>query len=128
MVVRVSLMVLRVAVLAALILGILFWTNVADGTGLMVVHGLIGIVVVLSLWVLGIAQALEGGSFGLAVATFVLGFLVLLVGLFQVNWLPGSNHWIIQVIHLLLGLSAIGLGEMIGGRHKRMLAAKARAS
>jgi len=121
-------MVLRVAVLAALILGILFWTNVVDGTGLMVVHGLIGIVVVLSLWVLGIAQALEGGSFGLAVATFVLGFLVLLVGLFQVNWLPGSNHWIIQVIHLLLGLSAIGLGEMIGGRHKRMLAAKARAS
>ena len=128
MVVRVSLMVLRVAVLAALILGILFWTNVVDGTGLVVVHGLIGIVVVLSLWVLGIAQALEGGSFGLAVAAFVLGFLVLLVGLFQVNWLPGSNHWIIQVIHLLLGLSAIGLGEMIGGRHKRMLAAKARAS
>ncbi len=111
MVVRVSLMVLRVAVLAVLILGILFWTNVVDGTGLVVVHGLIGIVVVLSLWV-----------------AFVLGFLVLLVGLFQVNWLPGSNHWIIQVIHLLLGLSAIGLGEMIGGRHKRMLAAKARAS
>lgn len=125
MVVRVSLMVLRVAVLLALILGILFWTNVSDSTGLMVVHGLIGIVVVLSLWVLGISQALKGGSFGLAVATFVLGFLVLLVGLFQMNWLPGSYHWIIQVIHLLLGLSAIGLGEMIGGRHKRMLAAKA---
>jgi hypothetical protein len=118
-------MVLRVAVLLALILGILFWTNVSDSTGLMVVHGLIGIVVVLSLWVLGISQALEGGSFGLAVATFVLGFLVLLIGLFQMNWLPGSYHWIIQVIHLLLGLSAIGLGEMIGGRHKRMLAAKA---
>ena len=125
MVVRVSLMVLRVAVLLALILGILFWTNVSNSTALMVVHGLIGIVVVLSLWVLGLAQAREGGSFGLAVATFVLGFLVLLVGLFQMNWLPGSNHWIIQVIHLLLGLSAIGLGERIGGRHKRMLAAKA---
>ena len=125
MVVRVSLMVLRVAVLAALILGILFWTNVVDGTGLMVVHGLIGIVVVLSLWVLGIAQALKGGSFELAVATFVVGFLVLLVGLFQINWLPGPYHWIIQVIHLLLGLSAIGLGEMIGGRHKRLMAAKA---
>ena len=125
MVVRVSLMVLRVAVLVALLLGILFWTNVSDSTPLMVVHGLIGIVVVLSLWVLGIAQALEGGSFGLAVATFVLGFVILLVGLFQMNWLPGSNHWIIQVIHLLLGLSAVGLGEMIGGRHKRMLAAKA---
>ena len=125
MVVRVSLMVLRIAVVLALILGILFWTNVSNSTPLMVVHGLIGIVVVLSLWVLGLAQAREGGSFGLAVATFVVGFLVLFVGLFQVNWLPGSNHWIVQVIHLLLGLSAIGLGEMIGGRHKRMLAAKA---
>ena len=90
---------------------------------------ILGFIVVISLWAIGLAQGfIKGGSFALALATFVLGLLLAIVGLFQTGWLTGSTHWIIQVIHLLLGLSAIGLGEMIGGRHKRMLAAKARAS
>jgi hypothetical protein len=125
LVVRISLMVLRVAVLAALVLGILFWAGNADN--LVLVHMGIGILVVISLWVMGIAQGLQGGSFGFALATFVVGFFVLLVGLFQTRWLIGPNHWIIQVIHLLLGLSAISLGEMIGGRYRKMMATKATA-
>jgi hypothetical protein len=120
-VVHVSLMVLRIAALAALVLGIIFWTGNADN--LQIVHIVLGFLVVISLWVLGIAQGVRrGGSFGLALATFVVGFFVLLVGLFQTRWLTGSNHWVIQVIHLILGLSAIGLGEMIGGRYRRMTA------
>jgi hypothetical protein len=75
---------------------------------------------------LGIAQGLQGGSFGLALATFVIGFLLALVGLFQKQWLV-DNHWIIQIIHLLLGLSAIGLAEMIGVRYRRMTAKKTAA-
>jgi len=120
-VVRVSLMVLRIAALAALVLGIIFWTGNADN--LQIVHIVLGFLVVISLWVLGIAQGVRrGGSFGLALATFVVGFFVLLVGLFQTRWLTGSNHWVIQVIHLILGLSAISLGEMIGARYRRMTA------
>src|SRR6266567_1729252 len=64
------------------------------------------------------------GHFVLALATFVVGFLLALVGLFQTRWLIGSNHWVIQVIHLLLGLSAIGLAETISGRYRRMTAKK----
>ncbi|HEX9135167.1 MAG TPA: hypothetical protein VF844_23005 [Ktedonobacteraceae bacterium] len=124
MVVRIALMIVRIGVLIELVLGILFWTGNADS--LQNVHIVIGILVVLSLWTLGIAQGLAGGSFGLALATFVVGFLLVLVGLFQKGWFD-SNHWVIQVIHLLLGLSAIGLGEMIGGRYRRMTAKKATA-
>ena len=120
MVVRISLMVLRVAVLFNLITGIIFWTGNADP--LQIVHIILGIIAVLVLWTLGIFQGLRGGSFGLAVATIVLGLLLAIVGLFQTNWLTGSNHWIIQVIHLLLGIAAIGLGEMIGGRSRRITA------
>ncbi len=120
MVVRISLMVLRVAVLAALILGIIFWTG--NASGLQIVHIVLGFAVVFSLFVLGIAQGLRGGSFGLALATFAVGFLLALVGLFQTRWLIGSSHWVIQVIHLILALLAIGLGEMIGGRYRRMTA------
>lgn len=119
MVARIAIMVLRVAVLFNLITGIIFWTGNADP--LQIVHIIVGIIAVLSLWTLGIVQGLRGGSFGLALGTFVVGFLLVLVGLFQKNWLTDpANHWIIQVIHLILGLAAIGLGEMVSGRYRRL--------
>lgn len=112
--------VLRLGVLLALILGIFFWTGNADA--LIPVHMLIGIIVVLSLWVIGLAQGFyKGGSFSIAVVTFVVGLTLAIVGLFQQQWLPGSTHWVIQVIHLLLGIMAIGLGEMIAAGTKRRL-------
>ncbi len=125
MVVRIAVNIVRVGVIIQLISGILFWTGHADNFQL--AHIIIGILIVLSLWTLGIVQGVQGGSFGLALATFVVGFLLALVGLFQKQWLVDNNHWIIQVIHLLLGLSAIGLAEMIGGRYRRMMANKATA-
>lgn len=125
LVVRIALMIVRIGVLIELVSGILLWTGNADS--FQIAHIVIGILVVLSLWTLGIVQGLAGGSFGLALATFVVGFLLALIGLFQKGWLVSSNHWVIQVIHLLLGLSAIGLAEMIGGRYRRMTAKKATA-
>jgi len=119
-VITIAVWVLRIAVLAAIILGILFWTGNVEN--LIPVHMLIGIIAVLSLWVIGLAQGfIKGGSFGLALATFVVGLALAIVGLYQQQWLLGSSHWIIQVIHLLLGLSAIGLGEMINGRTRRIV-------
>jgi ABC-type transport system involved in cytochrome c biogenesis permease subunit len=69
-------------------------------------------------------QGLRGGTFSLGLATFVVGFLLALVGLFQKSWLPepNTNHWIIQVIHLILGLAAIGLGERVAGWYRRLAA------
>ena len=119
-VITIAVWVLRIAVLAAIILGILFWTG--NAVNLIPVHMLIGIIAVLSLWVIGLAQGfIKGGSFGLALATFVVGLALAIVGLYQQQWLLGSSHWIIQVIHLLLGLSTIGLGEMINGRTRRLV-------
>ncbi len=89
-VMTIAVMVLRIAVLVALVMGIIFWTGNLEN--LQLVHMLIGFIVVLSLWVIGLAQGfIKGGSFGLA------------------------------VIHLLLGLSAIGLGEMIYARTRKRL-------
>ena len=119
-VITIAVWVLRIAVLAAIILGILFWTG--NAVNLIPVHMLIGIIAVLSLWVIGLAQGfIRGGSFGLALATFIVGLALAIVGLYQQQWLLGSSHWIIQVIHLLLGLSAIGLGEIINGRTRRIV-------
>jgi hypothetical protein len=116
-------MILRLAVLVALIFGILFWLNIA--TNLIPVHMLIGIIVVLCLWIIGLAQGfMKGGSLPLAVLTFVLGLALAIVGLYQQQWLIGPAHWVIQVIHLLLGLSAIAVAEMIVGRTKKRVKAQ----
>ncbi len=122
MLVRITSNVLRVCALIALILGIIFWTSDVQGV-LVPIHMLLGILVVLSLWILGyaIATAPRGKNIGLAVGAFVLGLLVLIVGLTQNGPLAlgSSTHWIIQVVHLILGLLAIGTGEAIGARYKR---------
>jgi len=38
------------------------------------------------------------------------------LGLAQDRLLPGSAHWLIQVLHLLVGLAAIGQGEALAAR------------
>ena len=41
---------------------------------------------------------------------------MLFLGLTQALLLNGSAHWIVQVLHLLVGLGAIGLAEMLTRR------------
>ena len=133
---KISQMVLRTAALLALILGLIFWwdpspavTDPAANPALKGIHMLLGIIVVLSLWAMGLAQGrVKGGSFGLAVGTFVAGLIVAIVGLWQETWKGGAGQGTVELIntvHLLLGLGAIGFGEIIGGRVRR--AAKAEA-
>jgi hypothetical protein len=116
-------MVLRLAALLALILGVLFWINVIPGTEDLrnpwtSVHMLLGIIVTLCLLILGsLMITTRGGNVGLGAGAIVLGILVVALGLSQTSLLISpSVHWIIQVIHLLFGIAAIGLGEMIAGR------------
>lgn len=109
-------MALRASFVLALILGIIFWTG-HEPAGLVSFHMLLGFVVVASAWYLGYAAwATGGGNQGLAGAAFVIGLLVLLVGLSQTRLLVGSAHGLIQGLHLLLGLAAVGIGEVAGGR------------
>jgi hypothetical protein len=54
----------------------------------------------------------------LPVAGIVLGLIVVWLGLNQTTLLVGSAHWIIQVLHLLAGLAAIGMAENLGRRIK----------
>jgi hypothetical protein len=123
MLVRISLMVLRACVLLAVILGILFWLNSINpdtNPAIVSVHETLGILVVITLWIIGVMLLLRGGNtIGLAIVALVWGALVFYVGLNQTNLLPGSTHWVIQVVHLLLGLGAAGIGETCARRYLR---------
>jgi hypothetical protein len=127
MVARVSVMVLRIAALLALILGILFWVGVIEGAENLrnpwtSLHMTLGIIVTICLVILGYLMiTTKGGNAGLGIGAIFLAILVIALGLIQTRLLPqASVHWIIQVVHLLFGLLAIGLGEMIGARHRRL--------
>src|SRR5215469_14548636 len=124
MIVRITIMVMRLLVLITLILGILFWTKVAGGP-LVVVHMGLGILIALLLLILGgFIVTAKGRNIGLAIGAFVIAICMVALGLGQQSILAGSSlHWIIRAAHLLLGLLAIGLAEMIAGRYKRLRAA-----
>jgi hypothetical protein len=131
-VMKIAQWVLRVAFLLALILGLAFWGQPglpAENPGLKGIHMLLGIIVVLSLWTIGLAQGrVKGGSFGLAIGTFIVGLAVAIVGLWQETWKGGAGQGTIELIntiHLLLGLLAVGFGEMIVARVRRRAKAAA---
>ena len=123
MFVRITIMVIRLCVFIALILGILLWTKVIGGP-LVLLHMILGLLIALSLVMLGsFIVTVKGRNIGLAIGAFLLAICTIALGLRQQSILPGSSlHWIIQVAHLLLGLLALGIAEMIAGRYKRLRA------
>jgi hypothetical protein len=75
---------------------------------------LLGLLAVTALCVAGVAQALApSGSWSFAAGALVLGFLTVALGLFQATLLVGNLHWLVQLVHALLGIFVIGMGHMI---------------
>jgi hypothetical protein len=83
-------------------------------------HMLLGLLAVIALWVIAVSQAVaKGGSWGLAGGAIVVGLLTVILGIKQAALMVGDRHWIIQVIHLVLGILTIGFGHMAVARAKR---------
>jgi hypothetical protein len=114
-------MAARVLWLAQIVLGVLFWTGSA--TSLTDLHKLLGLVFALLVAVLAVLAGVRGGSPGLLVGGLAVAVLLPVVGIGQTGWLPGSRHWVIQVVHLLVGLAGIAVAEAAGGRLRRQAGA-----
>jgi hypothetical protein len=111
---------IRVLGVVQLVFGIIFWTG--NALGLVDLHQLIGILLVLGLWTQAAMAHRAGVPGGLVAGAAVWGLLVPIVGLTQRDLFPGSAHWVIQVVHLLLGLGLLGLAENLAQRAKARLA------
>lgn len=103
--------VVRVLAPIQIVLGLVIWPGIADR--LIGIHILIGIAIVLALWALAAIEARAGVSPGFVVGALVWGALTIVLGLTQESLVPGALHWTIQVLHLLVGLGAIGLAEAL---------------
>jgi hypothetical protein len=116
-------MLVRITGVLQLILGLLIWAE--NMFSLVGIHTLIGLVFVLSLWVLAAVSTRAGVPTTQAAGVIILGLIVLVFGMVQTSLLPGSSHWIIQILHLLIGMAAVASGETIGGRVRRVRLAEA---
>ena len=117
MVIRIASAVLTVAGLLALIMGGLFWIGAA--LNLVSLHMLLGLLAVAALWTIGVSQAANGGSWMLAFCALVTGALTIVLGLYQSSLMVGPPHWVIEAIHLILGILTIGLGHLGAARYRR---------
>ena len=120
MIIRIASVVLSLAGLLALISGLLFWGGLA--INLMSLHMLLGFLAVAALWMIGIGQFFSPAGNGIiAASAVVLGVLTIFLGLYQSTLMAGQLHWIVEVIHLTLGIATIGLGHMGAARCRRGL-------
>jgi hypothetical protein len=118
LVTRVCSLVVRIGGSLALLLGLLRYFSI--GPELVQLHMTLGILVVLALWILATIYArTPNANLGMAIGASVVGLLLLIVGVTQQGLLLNSYHWVIQVIHVLLGLAVIGMGESLAGAIRR---------
>jgi hypothetical protein len=82
---------------------------------------LAGIVLVLALWALSILAAVSGVHRGLVALAIVWGLIVPILGMTQTQLLPGDAHWVIRLLHLLIGIGAMALGQRLATRIKQIL-------
>jgi hypothetical protein len=113
-------MLVRACFVVQLVLGGLFWTG--NARGLIPLHQLVGFLLVFGLLTLAALAARAGVQPGLVALTVVWGLIVPILGLNQDRVLVGSAHWVIEVLHLLVGVGAVGLAEQLATRIKGRLA------
>ena len=116
-VVRVAQLTVRLTGLLLLILGVLIWSG---RTELVPSHAALGALFVLALWVLAILGFYSRAGMALSFRAAAWATLVLAFGILQTRMWPGPAHVYIRVVHLFIGIVAIGIGEMLAARIKKV--------
>lgn len=107
----------RLSGLILIILGIIFWTG--HLLAWIPVHMVVGLILAISLWALAFLGARFGVGAGMVTLVAVWALVMLVFGAVQARLMPGSAHWVIQVLHLLIGIGALGLGDRLGAQMSR---------
>jgi hypothetical protein len=110
----VSRWVTRITGLIQIVLGLLFWIGAA--LNLVPLHIISGILLVIALWVLAIMAISSGAGPRQGIVSLIWGLVVLVLGMTQGRIFVDSAHWVIQVVHLLIGIGAIGQAETLASR------------
>jgi hypothetical protein len=109
--------IVRLTGVTQVVLGLLFWSGRA--LTLLPLHMLIGMLFVTALWVLAGLAARAGLSTRWALSAVTWGIVVPIFGMVHPRLLPGPEHWVIRVLHLLIGFVAMAIAAKLAGFIRR---------
>ena len=112
-----------IAGLCALVLGLFIWIANIDLTD---IHMLFGLLVTLGLLVMSIIALTASGLRLWGIVGIVYAIIVPIFGELQSTLLVGNLHWLIQTLHLLVGIGAIGLTGFLGARYRTLKRSEAK--
>ena len=104
----------RLSGLLALLLGLGLWNGA--WFGLLNLHQGLGLVMSAALIWIAMLGFIRSVSLALLGPAVLCGLALPVLGALQGRLLPGQNHWLVEVLHFVLGLGAIALAELIGSR------------
>lgn len=105
-----------------MVLGIVIWTGTADQ--LVGAHVALGVVLIVSLWTIIVIAARSGVPTGIVAFAAGWSVVVVVLGVVQEELVPGSFHWTIQVLHVVISMGAIWWGRRLA----RLIRQKAQAA
>lgn len=108
---------IRITGLALVVLGLLLWANAASG--LRSIHILLGLVLVVALVAAALLALRAGAKPILPAIAIAWALLTAALGMVQAQLMVGDAHVVVEVIHLLVGIVAIGLGEALAAAGRR---------
>jgi hypothetical protein len=115
--VLVTQIVARAIAVVQVALGILVWTG--HGDSLIPLHIAVGLLLVVDLWAAVTLGLRSGAPTGLATLALVWSVGMPVFGLVQTNILTGDIHLVVQLLHLVIGLAAVGLVEALARNTRR---------
>jgi hypothetical protein len=114
---RILQIIVGLAGLCALVLGLLSWVANIDLTD---IHMLFGLLVTLGLLVMSIIALSARGLRIWGMVGIIYAIIMLIFGETHSTLLVGNLHWLIQTLHLLVGIGAIGLTGALGVRYRTL--------
>jgi hypothetical protein len=106
--------VVRLGGLVQIVLGLTFWSGHA--LSLLPVHMLMGVLVSLGLAVLGVLAWRAGAPAAAAALAIVWALVLPVFGVMHGGILPGRWHWVVRLLHLALGIGALGFAQRLADR------------
>jgi uncharacterized integral membrane protein len=110
-------MLMRIGAGVQVVVGLGLWTG--RWYSLVGMHRTVGVVYVLLLWVLAVLAMVQRRSIKLALFGLLWGLVIAALGFAQQGILMGDLHWIVRVVHLVIGLAAMPVAERLAPRSTR---------
>jgi hypothetical protein len=108
---RTALMALRLAAVFQLIVGAALWSG--KWYPILDLHRTVGVIYVICLWIICGAALSAKRKPALAAIGIVWGLVIAGFGFSQVAVMPGDNHNMVRVAHLLVSLLALPIAEIL---------------